>query len=111
VRHVDSATNFYLSSAMILAAGLSGIRDKLEAGQPCELNTYEYSEDELANKGIHRLPKTLGAAIEAFSEDSFAREVMGKEFHSSYVKYKRREWEDYCLTVSEWEEKRYMHAW
>jgi glutamine synthetase len=36
---------------------------------------------------------------------------MGKEFHSSYVKYKRREWEDYCLTVGEWEQKRYMHAW
>jgi glutamine synthetase len=111
VRHVDSATNFYLSSAMILAAGLSGIRDKLQAGEPCEINTYAYSEDELTKKGIHRLPKTLGAAIDAFAEDSFAREVMGKEFHGSYVKYKRREWEDYCLTVSEWEQKRYMHAW
>lgn len=111
VRHVDSATNFYLSAAMILAAGLSGIRDRLKAGAPCEINTYDYPESELAERGIHRLPRTLGEAIDRFADDSFSREVMGNEFHSSYVKYKRREWEDYCLTVSDWEQKRYMHAW
>jgi glutamine synthetase len=110
VRHVDSATNFYLSSAMILAAGLAGIRDQLDAGEPCEINTYDYSESQLAQKGIHRLPKTLGEAIDAFSKDDFAKEVMGEEFHGSYVRYKQREWEDYCLTVGEWEEKRYLHA-
>lgn len=111
VRHVDSATNFYLSAAMILAAGLSGIEHELEAGDPCELNTYGYTEAQLLERGIRRLPKTLGEAIDAFSEDSFAKEVMGNEFHASYVRYKRREWEDYCLTVSDWEEKRYLHAW
>jgi glutamine synthetase len=110
VRHVDSATNFYLSSAMILAAGLSGIRDQLDAGEPCEINTYDYTESQLAQKGIHRLPRTLGDAIDAFARDEFAKEVMGEEFHGSFVRYKQREWEDYCLTVGEWEEKRYLHA-
>src|ERR1700692_4413712 len=62
VRHVDSATNFYLSLAMILAAGLAGIREGLAAGKPCELNTYAYSEQQLAEMGIHRLPRTLGEA-------------------------------------------------
>ena len=111
VRHVDSATNFYLSSAMILAAGLAGIRDKLDAGPPCELNTYDYPETELAKRGILRLPRTLGDAIEAFENDSFARSVMGDAFHASYAAYKRREWEDYCLTVDEWEKSKYMHIW
>lgn len=109
VRHVDSATNFYLSSAMILAAGLAGIRDGLDAGEPCEINTYSLSEAELAKRGIHRLPRSLGEAIEAFSNDEFARTVMGSEFHDSYVRYKRNEWEDYCLTVGEWEQRRYLH--
>jgi glutamine synthetase len=111
VRHVDSATNFYLSAAMILAAGLAGIRDKLEAGPPCEINTYDYPETELAERGIHRLPKTLGEAIDRFAQDSFSKEVMGPQFHASFVKYKRKEWDDYCLTVSDWEQKRYLHAW
>ena len=111
VRHVDSATNFYLSAAMVLAAGLDGVRERLEPGEACEINTYEFSETDLAARGVHRLPKTLGEAIDSFAQDRFAVEVMGKAFHASYVAYKRREWEDYCLTVDEWEKQRYMHVW
>jgi glutamine synthetase len=111
VRHVDSATNFYLSAAMILAAGLAGIREKLPVGAACELNTYAYTEHQLAEMGIHRLPRTLGEAIAAFREDAFAKEVMGPDFHDAYVKYKEAEWQDYCLTVGDWEAKRYMQLW
>ena len=109
VRHVDSATNFYLSAAMALAAGLAGVRERLEPGDPCEINTYEFSETELAKRGIKRLPATLGQAIDAFAQDRFAAAVMGEDFHTSYVAYKRREWEDYCLTVDDWEKQRYLH--
>jgi glutamine synthetase len=109
VRHVDSATNFYLSAAMVLAAGLAGVREQLEPGEPCELNTYSFSEAELAGRGIQRLPNTLGQAVDAFAQSDFAAEVMGKEFRDSYAVYKRREWEDYCLTVDEWEKQRYLH--
>jgi glutamine synthetase len=111
VRHVDSATNFYLSAAMVLAAGLSGVRERLEPGEPCELNTYQFSEIELTTRGIRRLPRTLGEAIDAFAQSRFAAEVMGEAFHASYVAYKRREWDDYCLTVDDWEKQRYMHVW
>ncbi len=110
VRHVDSATNFYLSAAMVLAAGLAGVHERLEPGDPCEINTYECSEAELAGRGIKRLPTTLGQAIDDFANDSFAVMVMGAEFHASYVAYKRREWEDYCLTVDEWEKQRYLQT-
>jgi glutamine synthetase len=110
VRHVDSATNFYLSAAMVLAAGLAGVRERLEPGEPCELNTYECSEAELASRGIPRLPTTLGQAIDEFAKDRFAATVMGADFHASYVAYKRREWEDYCLTVDDWEKQRYLHT-
>jgi len=109
VRHVDSATNFYLSAAMILAAGLCGIREKLDTGTPCEFSTYSYSEIELAKMGIRRLPKTLGEAIDDFEGDQLAAKVMGEQFRNSYVSYKRREWDDYCLTVGDWETERYLH--
>jgi glutamine synthetase len=111
VRHVDSATNFYLSAAMILAAGLDGIAKKMDPGEPCEFNTYAYTEEELESRGIRRLPKDLGAAIDAFSGNSLAKRVMGTEFQASYVAYKRREWDDYRLTVDTWEKQRYLHLW
>jgi glutamine synthetase len=111
VRHVDSAVNFHLGAAMILAAGLSGIREELDPGKPTEFNTYDHSEEKLAEMGIHRLPRTLGEAIDAFAADTLAKEVLGEAFHASVLAYRRREWEEYCLTVSEWEREKYMHAW
>jgi glutamine synthetase len=53
----------------------------------------------------------LGEAIAAFRDDSFAKQVMGADFHAAYVKYKEAEWQDYCLTVGEWESKRYLQLW
>jgi len=111
LRHADSAVNFYLGSAMVLAAGLRGIRDGLKAGEPVESNTYAETEAELAARGIKRLPRTLGDAIDDFADDDLARETMGEAFHKSYTDYKRAEWEEYCLVVSDWERERYLHIW
>ncbi len=111
LRIADSATNFYLSSALMLAAGLEGIRDKLEPGGPVELDTYSMEESELAEQGIHRLPRTLGHSVDAFAASDLARDTFGAEFHDSFVKYKRAEWEEFCLVVGEWEKERYLHLW
>ncbi|KAA3627143.1 MAG: type III glutamate--ammonia ligase, partial [Proteobacteria bacterium] len=111
LRHADSAVNFYLGAAITLAAGLKGIEDDLDPGKPVEFNTYDKSEKELTGQGIMRLPRTLGEAIEAFAADDLAKETLGAEFHKSYTDYKRAEWEEYCLVVSDWERERYLHAW
>lgn len=109
LRIADSATNFYLSSALMLAAGLDGIRDGLEAGDPVEIDTYSMPEEDLAARGIHRLPRTLGSAIDAFAESELAKATLGPEFHDSFTKYKRAEWDEYCLVVGDWEKERYLH--
>ncbi|MCP4329243.1 MAG: hypothetical protein GY791_12485 [Alphaproteobacteria bacterium] len=111
LRHADSAVNFHLGAALTLAAGLEGIRDGLDAGEPVDYNTYAFGEDELADKGVRRLPRTLGQAIEAFAADDLARAVLGDAFHKTFAAYKRAEWEEYCLIVGEWERKRYMQIW
>ena len=56
-----------------------------------------------------RLPRTLGAATDAFADSELARTVFGAEFHDSYTKYKRSEWDEFCLVVGEWEKERYLH--
>jgi len=111
VRQADSAVNFYLGAALTLAAGLEGIREELEPGDPVDFDTYSVSEDELARQGIRRVPRTLGEAIDAFAGDSLAREVLGESFHASFAKYKRSEWEEYCMIVEDWERRRYLHLW
>lgn len=107
-RAADSAANPYLGGAMILAAGLEGIREGLDPGPANLVNAYTLSPGQLAERGINKLPRTLGEAIEAFAADPLSRTVFGDAMFESFVAYKREEWESYHGAVSEWERKRYL---
>jgi len=111
LRIADSASNFYLVMGLALAAGLEGIREELDPGEPVNVDTYSVADAELARRGVHRLPRTLGEAIDAFEADDLARETFGPEFHDSFVKLKRGEWETYSTVISEWEREQYLHLW
>lgn len=107
-RAADIASNLYLGAAMILAAGLEGIREGLDPGEPHTENMYESSEADLVEKGIQTLPRTLGEAIEAFAADPFSKTVMGPLMYDSYVAFKSQEWLEYHSHVSDWEIQRYL---
>ncbi|MBE9078428.1 type III glutamate--ammonia ligase [Romeria aff. gracilis LEGE 07310] len=107
-RAADIATNLYLGAAMILAAGLEGIREGLDPGEPHTENMYEYSQAELQEKGIETLPRTLSDAIDAFAADPLSKTVMGPLMFDTYVDFKRQEWEDYHSHISDWEIQRYL---
>ncbi|MGE5689350.1 MAG: hypothetical protein ACM33B_02220 [Pseudomonadota bacterium] len=111
LRIADSACNFYLTAAITLAAGLRGIRDALDAGDPVNDDTYALSADDLRERGLRRLPRTLGEAIDEFEADGLAAEVFGPEFHQTYVSYKRQEWDTYNTVVGEWERTQYLRLW
>lgn len=106
-RGVDSSCNPYLVAALMLAAGLDGIENKLDPGAPRHENMYEYSDAQLEENGIQQLPRTLSEAVDAFEQDSWFREVLGDELVREFVTYKRAEWEAYHNTVSQWEVDRY----
>ena len=108
-RNADGATNPYLACALVLAAGLEGIREKLDPGKPQETNLYELTEEEREARGIGFLPRTLDEAITAFESDPFVEEVLGKELRAEFIRYKREEWNEYHRSVSEWEIERYSH--
>ncbi len=107
-RAADISTNLYLGAAMILAAGLEGIRESLDPGAPHTENMYTYSLDELQVMGIDTLPRTLGEAIAAFAADPLSKTVMGPLMYKAYVDYKTQEWEEYHCHISDWEIQRYL---
>jgi glutamine synthetase len=103
-RGVDSAANTYLASAILLAAGLEGIRLGLDPGDPVDELAYEQSA------GSVRLPRTLLEAIDAFREDPLVHEVFPAQLVSAYAEMKQAEWDEYHRQVGDWERAKYLLA-
>ena len=108
LRAADSASNPYLGAAMVLSAGLKGIREGLDPGEPHRENMYHKADSELKELGIKVLPRNLEEAIDAFEADPLSREVMGEAMFSAYARFRREEWEAYHNYVSDWERNRYL---
>jgi glutamine synthetase len=106
-RNADSACNPYLAATLALAAGLEGIREKLDPGQPQEDNLYALSPAEFAARGIQELPRTLAEAVEAFAADPFVTQTLGQGLRDEFITYKSEEWRQYHQQVSAWEIDRY----
>ena len=108
-RNVDGSVNPYLAATLALAAGLEGIRDKIDPGKPNEDNLYTISEAERRERKIDFLPQTLQEAVAAFAADPLIEATLGGELRDEFIKYKTSEWEAYHLAVSQWEVERYAH--
>jgi glutamine synthetase len=106
-RNADSSCNPYLASALVLAAGLEGVREELNPGDPHHENLYELSPTELAKAGVEELPRNLAEAVDAFEQDPFIERILGADLKSEFIKYKRAAWQDYHQAVSQWEIDRY----
>ncbi len=102
-RNADAACNPYLAGALVLAAGLEGIRENLDPGPAQEDNLYALSPSELAARGICELPRNLDEAVTAFAADPFVERTLGSELRNEFVKYKSEEWRQYHQRVSQWE--------
>jgi glutamine synthetase len=110
-RAADSANNPYLGAALMLAAGLEGIREGLDPGEPNRDNLYNLAETDLLKRGIGWLPRSLGEAIEALEVDPLVRSVFGDVMFESYVTEKHAEWDSFTAHVSSWETDRYLRFW
>jgi glutamine synthetase len=108
LRSADSACNPYLGIAMMVAAGLEGIRDKIDPGDPHRENLYFQSDEERLQQGVKWLPRTLSEAVDAFEQDPLSRQVFGDVMFDAWVEFKRAEWLSYLNHVSDWERDRYL---
>ena len=106
-RNADSACNPYLAATLVLAAGLEGVRAKLDPGAPQDDNLYELDEAQLAARGIQYLPRNLEEAVEAFAADPFTERVLGPGLRQEFITCKTEEWRTYHQQVSQWEIDQY----
>jgi glutamine synthetase len=91
-RAVDMSVNPYLAAAISLAAGLDGIRQNLDPGEPLNDNLYTFSSHDVEKRRIQRLPNTLLDAVREFEADPFVTESLGEEFQRIYAEQKYKEW-------------------
>lgn len=108
LRSPDSAVNPYLALAACLAAGLDGIKKGMVPPAQVNQNILQMSEDELNQRGILQLPKTLGEAIEAFEGDEFLKGVLGEHIYTKYLSAKKKEWNMFRTQVTDWEIEEYL---
>lgn len=90
-RFPDSSSNPYLAFATLLMAGLDGIKNKIPAGEPMDIDLFELTLDEIREKGIKQLPHTLRSAIEEMLIDRDylkVGDVFSEEFLQTYKAYK-----------------------
>ena len=100
LRLPDGAANPYLLQAVVIAAGLSGIRSNADPGKRWDIDMYaEGHKVEDAPK----LPLNLLDALRAFEADEELVAMMGAEFASAFLKLKREEWNSFVSHFSRWE--------
>lgn len=107
LRSPDPTANPYLAFAVTLAAGMAGIDQNLELPPELPLSVNEMSEEQLAASGYQRLPRTMGEAIAAFEKSDLMRDTLGDYIYNFLLDNKRREWEDFCSSVTDWEKRHY----
>ena len=114
VRVVDGLANPYLALTALLAAGIDGIDQNLEPGEPNRENLFDMEVSAVRERGITQLPATLAEAAAALAADGVLREAFGKVPGGEYVDYyatvKRAEFAEYHAEVSPWEVRRYLTA-
>ncbi len=107
----DPACNPYLSLAAILAAGLEGIRKKLDPGPPVNKDIFKMSQRERSRLRVDVLPNDLSEAIRAFQKDKFLQNSLGSRISSHIIQAKRSEWQEYISQVHPWELDRYLASY
>lgn len=108
LRSPDPSANPYLSLALVLAAGLEGIRDKALPPGPVDGNIYEMTSGDRKRRKIGKLPSDLHEAIEEMKKDALVRTVLGDHIFGKYIEAKELEWSEYKTRVSHWEIENYL---
>ncbi|UCD14193.1 MAG: type I glutamate--ammonia ligase [Thermoplasmatales archaeon] len=108
LRNPDLSGNPYLQFAVMLAAGLRGVEEKLQPPAPVEKNIYSLSDQELEKYGIDHLPESLGHALSFMNESELLKETLGEHIFNNFLHVKRQEWEEYRTRITKWEIDKYL---
>lgn len=108
VRNPDPAANPYLALAVMLKAGLDGIRNKTSLAAPVDRNIYVMSEEERIDAGIPSLPLNLREALSEMLRDEVVCEALGDHALTHFYEMKEIEYDIYRTQVHQWERDQYL---
>ena len=106
-RTLSAGCNPYLAMAAYVKAGLDGIENKMDPGEPNLGNMYERSQAEVAEAGIQTLPQSLWEAVQELRRDEVIKGALGP-IADEFIELKTREWETYDRQVTSWEIDTYL---
>lgn len=106
LRCPDPSANPYLALAVMLHAGLEGIKRGYEPPPPAEEDLYHV--DKSRRDELETMPGSLGEAVEALKSDRLMRQALGDHVFERYINAKSQEWDAYRIAVSHWELERYL---
>ncbi len=109
IRCPDPSCNPYLAFAIMLAAGLRGIEEKIEPPPAVEEDVYGFDDRRLSKFYIKTLPANLKEAIEEFKGSKLAKEALGEHTFRKYFEVKSTEWSEFQRSVTDWELSRYRN--
>jgi glutamine synthetase type III len=102
LRLPDGAVNPYLLQAVIIAAGLDGIRTNADPGPRHDIDMYAEGHKV---KDAPKLPLNMLDALRYYDEDTSLKAAMGEEFSTAYLKLKHAEWNEFCTHFTTWEKE------
>jgi glutamine synthetase len=108
LRSPDPSANPYLALAVMIGAGLEGVRSQRSSREPVEASINDLSFRERRRLRIDDLPRDLNEACDALEQDAVVRDVLGEHVTRHYLAAKRQEWQEYSMQVSSWELARYL---
>jgi len=97
-RTPDAAANPYVAFAALLLAGLDGVQNRIDPGDPLDKNLYELPPEELAD--VPSVPDSLGGAIKALEADHaflLRGDVFNADFITNWLEMKQKEYDSLRL--------------
>ncbi|PLR77109.1 type I glutamate--ammonia ligase [Bacillus sp. V3-13] len=111
VRSVDPSANPYLAMAVLLKAGLDGIKNELNPPAPVDRNIYVMNKEERLAEGIDDLPATLAQALDALKANEVITSALGEHILEHFIEAKEIEWDMFRTQVHPWEREQYMQMY
>lgn len=105
-RAADNTANPYLALLGLLAAGWDGVERELTLPDSIAMDPGNLSSEELTDRGIEALPRTLGQALDALEDDELLYDRLGPELFETYLEVKRSHWEAFTESGASWERER-----
>lgn len=108
LRSPDPSANPYLALAVILKAGLDGIKNKIEPPKAVNSNIYNMDQKERVKKEIASLPSNIMNALDELSKNEIIKSALGRHIYNRFVEAVTLEWNEYKAYVSQWEIQKYL---